>query len=304
MTTGIVILLQSHTMLIQGAHDNEKGFTLVELLVVITIVGVLGGIAAVSFNTSRNVRDLQTSAQNTLSVIRLAQSKTLAGENDSAWGVRLESSQITLFAGDTFAGATFTQVYALPPSIEITGIALNGGGSDVVFKRITGQTDQNGTFVVDVAASPGTSFPVTIDISGKAYETATFPAIAVTRSVDARHRSFTLGWSIKTATTMTLTFSDPPNPDTVQTVTMSTFFDAGKTKFDWSGTVTVGGLDQVLRIHTTTLTDTDTVLSIDRDCRKNTKKLAIAIDGKAITTYEADCATIGVGAFGGTISEP
>ena len=291
-------------MLIQCAHDNEKGFTLVELLVVITIVVVLGGIAAVSFNTSRNVRDLQTSAQNTLAVIRLAQSKTLAGENDSSWGVHVQSNQITLFAGDTSGGATFTQSYALPPSIEITNIALNGGGSDIIFNRVTGQTDQNGTFVMDVAANPGNSFPVTIDISGKAYETASFPAIAVARSVDARHRSFTLGWSIKTATAMTLTFSDPSNPDTVQTVTMSSFFDAGKTKFDWSGMITVGGLDQALRIHTTSLTDTDTVLSVDRDCRKNTKKLAIAIDGKAIATYEADCIAITVGAFGGIVSEP
>lgn len=283
---------------------DTKGFTLIEILIAVSVVAILGTMSIVSFRSSRNVRDMTTSAQNALSVIRLAQSKTLAGENDSAWGVHLESNQITLFEGDSYASAISTQDYPFPPSIEITSIALNGGGSDIIFKRITGQTDTDGTFVVDVIGSPDNSFSITIDTSGKTYQTTVFPALAVTRSVDSRHRSFTLGWSIKTATTMTLTFSDPPNPDTVQTVTMSSFFDAGETKFDWSGTVTVGGLDQVLRIHTTSLTDTDTVLSMDRDCRENTKKLAIAIDGKAIAMYEADCINVSIGAFGGTISEP
>ena len=281
-----------------------QGFTLVEVLIAIAVITILGGIGVVSFNASRNVRDLTTSAQNMISIIRVAQSKTLAGENDSSWGVHLQTNQITLFAGDTFAASTFTQAYALPPSIEITNIALTGGGSDIIFQRVTGQTNQNGTFALDVIASPSNLFSVTIDSSGKIYQTTSFPGVAVARSVDTRHRSFTLGWSIKTATSMTLTFSDPPNPDTVQTITMSSFFDSGKTKFDWSGTVIIGGLDQVLRIHTTALTDTNTVLSIDRDCRKNTKQLAIAIDGKAIATYEADCLNISVKAFGGTISEP
>jgi len=284
-------------------HYNQ-GFSLIEILITVAIITILAAGAMVSFNTSRNVRDLVTSSQDTLSVLRLAQSKTLAGENDSAWGVHLAAGQIILFKGNTFAGSPLTVVYPLPGSIEIATITLNGGGNDIIFKRVTGETDQTGTFVIDVINAPANSFPVTIDSSGKIYQTASFPVAALTRTVDARHRSFTLGWSIKTAVTMTLTFADPPNPDTLQAVTMSTFFDAGKTKFDWSGTVAVGGINQILRIHTTTLTDTDTVLSIDRDCRKNNKKFSLAIDGKTIAVYEADCANIAVGAFGGTILEP
>jgi len=279
---------------------HTKGFTLMEVVIVIGIIGIFSTVALVSFNASRNVRDLTTSSQNTLSILRLAQSRTLAGENDSAWGVRLASNQITLFEGDTFAGSPLTTIYPLPSSIQINNISLNGGGNDIIFKRITGETDQTGTFLLSVIGSPSNSFSVTIDSLGKVYRTNTFPVAIITRTVDTRHRSFTLGWSIKTATTMTLTFA---NPTIVQPVTMSSFFDVGKTKFDWSGTVLVGGLNQVLRIHTTTLTDGDTVLSVDRDCRKNTKKLTIDIDGKAIATYEADCTNISVGAFGGSMSE-
>lgn len=283
------------------ARSHIKGFTLIEIAVVIGIMAILGTSALVSFSASRNVRDLTTSSQNTLSILRLAQSRTLAGEDDSAWGIRLESNQITLFKGNTFAVSPLTTVYPLPSSMQITNIVLNGGGSDVVFKRVTGETDQTGTFLLSVINAPSSSFSVTIDSLGKVYQTNAFPTAIITRTVDARHRSFTLGWSIQTAVTMTLTFA---NPTVVQAVTMSSFFDAGKTKFDWSGTVVVGGLPQVLRIHTTTLNGANTVLSVDRDCRKNTKKLTIDIDGKIIAIYEADCTTIGIGAFGGTISEP
>lgn len=285
-------------------HNHNQGFTLIEILITVGIIAILGASAMVSFTTSRNVRDLTTSSQNVLSVLRLAQSKTLAGENNSAWGVHLESNQITLFQGDAFVGSPLTKVYPLPDSIEITSIILSGGGNDIGFKRVTGKTDQTGTFVIDVTAAPVNSFSVTVDSLGKVYQTTSFPSAAVTRVVDARHRSFALGWSIKTATTMTLTFSDPPNPDIVQSVIMLPFFDVGKTKFDWSGAISVGGRDQNLRIHTITLTDTDTALSVDRDCRKNSKKLSIAIDGKSIAVYEADCVNIAVGAYGGTISEP
>lgn len=285
-------------------NHNNYGFTFVEVLITVAVITILGSIALVSFNASRNVRDLSTTEQNVLSVLRLAQSKTLAGENDSAWGVHLESNQITLFQGSTYASSPLKQTYALPDSVEVTGVLLNGGGSDVIFKRVTGETDQTGTFTLNVIANPSHSRSITVNGSGNVYETASFPAAIISRLVDLRHRSFTLGWSIKTATTMTLTFADPPSPNTIQDVTMSSYFDGLKTKFDWSGTVTVGGIDQILRIHTTTLTDTDTVLSVDRDCRKNNKKLTIAIDAKTIATYEADCVNIMVGAFGGTMFEP
>lgn len=286
-------------------HNNfSMGFTFIEVLIAVAIVTTLSTIALISFNTARVVHNLNTSTQNVLSVLRFAQARTLAGENDSVWGVHLASNQITLFQGNTYASSPLTQIYALPGSLQLTGILLNGGGSDVIFKRITGETDQTGTFILNVIADSSHSRSVTVDGSGKVYETTSFPSASVSRLVDTRHRSFTLGWSIKTATTLTLTFADPPSANTVQNIAMTSYFDPGKTKFDWSGTVTAGGIDQVLRIHTTTLTDTDTVLSVDRDCRKNNKKLTIAIDSKTIATYEADCTNITVGTFGGTIFEP
>ena len=280
--------------------DLNKGFTFLEILIVTATLAILGIAGLVSFVNSRSSRDLVTASQNVLSVLRLVQARTLAGEDDSQWGVHLAQAQYTLFRGSTYAGATLTENFLLPPAVEIANIALNGGGVDVIFASLAGTTTQFGAFDVRIR---GTSrvFSITIDPSGKAYQSTTSP-VASGRSVDMRHRSFTLGWSIQGASAITLTFYDPSSVTTV--TPLFPYFNAGQTKFDWSGTANVGGLDQVLRIHTTSLTPSDTVLSIDRDCRKNTKKVKVAIDGKDIVTYEADCKTITLEAYGGVMGEP
>lgn len=283
---------------------SRKGFTLIEITVVFGVLILIGAVSIASFANSRNIRELTINGQNILSVLRLAQSKALGGENNTTWGVRFEQTRYILFSGSSFAGSPTTTVYTLPPNLEIVDILLAGGGQEVLFKKITGGTDQGGNLTLRLRNSATLTFPVTIESSGKVYRTGTAPTSLNTRIVDTRHRSFNLGWSIKNSIALILTFSDPPNPDTIQTIAMAGYFNSDKTKFDWSGTVVVGGQNQVLRIHTTSLTDTNTILSVDRDCRKNTKKVRITIDTRDIATYEADCRTVTVGAYGGSISEP
>lgn len=277
--------------------------SLLEVTIAISILIMLGVLSISSFIGSRNVRDLTTSGGNVLSIVRTAQSNTLAGKDNSQWGVRFEAAQYILFRGASFGAATFTEAFLLPSSIEIVNISL-GGGQEVVFTRVEGKAIQFGTFDVRVKNATSNVFPVTIENSGQAYQTGSVASPTGTRIVDTRHRAFHLGWSIKTSVALTLTFSNPPGADIVYPVVMAPYFDAGPTKFDWAGTVLVGGGNEILRIHTTSLSDTDTVLSIDRDCRTNSKKVVVSIDAKTIATYEADCQTVTVGAFGGTMTEP
>lgn len=277
------------------------GFTLLELLVSIGIITLIGALGLVSFINSRNSRELITSAQNVLSVLRLAQSRALAGEDSSPWGVRLEQPQFILFRGAGFAGSTSTKSYLLPSTLEIANLTLSGGGQEVVFNRLDGRTNQPGSFDVRVRGSTSQIFSVTVDSSGKVYQAGTAPAVLGTRIVDTRHRNFNLAGTIKGSLTMALTFSDPPNPDVVSSVTMTPA--PPRTTFDWTGTVSVGGQNQTLRIHALSITDAGTLLSVDRDCRKNTKKVKITFDTSDLAAFEADCQTVNVFPFGGTMSE-
>lgn len=285
-------------------NKEQAGFSFVEIIVVAGVVALVGAVLVSSLLTSRRVHNLAVGTQDVVSLLRLAQSKTLAGEDTSVWGIHLEASQVTLFRGNSFASATFTEVHPISDTLQIANISLQGGGVDVIFKSLSGATDQYGSFALQAKGTQNFSNSIAVESDGKTYVSQGPLSPAQGRTMDTRHRSYELGWSMTGAATMVLTFSDPPGADTATTVPMAPYFNAGPTKFDWSGTVAVGGINQVLRIHTTLLNAASTTLSIDRDCRTNTKKVAIAVDGKQIATYEADCRTLTVGAFGGVMSEP
>lgn len=289
--------------------QEKRGYTLIEIIISIGILALLGAIILVSFLTTRTVQDLTTSGQNVISVLREAQSKTIAGENNTPWGVHLEPQRFVLFNGTSYAAAISTTAHPLPNNIQITNINLAGGGNDITFQRLSGTTNQYGTFNLTATNPSSLTFSISIDASGKAYQTGTAqPPSTNSRLVDLRHRQFNLGWSIQNYTTLTLTFSDPPSPDTINSINMAIYFNADKSKFDWSGSPAIGGQAQILRIHTASLTTTNTILVIDHDCRENNKKLKITIsagvDSRDIATYEADCKTITVGQpYGGVMSE-
>lgn len=113
---------------------------------------------------------------------------------------------------------------------------------------------------------------------------------------DSRHLEFNLGWSIKTSTTLTLTFHDPGNPDVAENISMADFFNSENTAFDWEGSVDVYGDMQTIRAHTHYIDDNDTILSIHRSRKDNSKALDILIDSNDIASYLSDgTPTIGTG---------
>jgi len=283
----------------------NRGFTALEIVIVVGVLGLLGALSLVSFVNSRRVRDVSRAAGDTLAILRLAQAKAIAGEDASAWGARLEQSRILLFRGNDYASATLTTIYPLPATVEIVNIALEGGGSEVVFRRLDGRTAQSGIFEVRAAGSAVQASTITIDPSGRAHKSGTAPAASGTRVTDARHRTFTFNWGIDDAVNVIFTYSDPADARTVQMQPLPprSSYDSGFLTF------TVGGADQTIRVHSLSTAPSGTLLSVDRDCRKNSKKVKISITDadlivKDIAIYEADCRTVAAGAYGGVMSEP
>ena len=113
-----------------GFRIQERGFSLIEVLIAVAIIVVLAAIAFLALGQFRARSDVDRAATGALAFLRLARERTVAGEGDTQWGVHVTSSQLMLFQGSSFVSAEDT--LTLPPTI-IASAALSGGGSDIVF---------------------------------------------------------------------------------------------------------------------------------------------------------------------------
>ncbi|MFH1611705.1 MAG: type II secretion system protein [bacterium] len=279
--------------------NNQKGFTLIEILTVLSIIVLLITMSGFSYLYFSRKTDLEKNAHDISSIIELAQSKTLASEGSAQHGVHFESDKYVLFVGDTYIVDDINnKEYHLPSRLEISAINLIGGGQNTIFEKISGRTEQSGTVVIRPIAEPTDIRTITIFSSGRAeIESSGTICCDTNRIVDTRHLNLTLGWSIQGATTLTLDFDDMPSVNT--DIVMADYFNGDQTEFNWSGVIDVNGENQELIIHTVFLDATNTILSIHRDQDLNNKPLEILIDSKDIISYTAD-GEVAIETYGGT----
>ena len=124
----------------------KRAFTLVETLIVLAIIGILVTIGLSSYTIFNRAQALGKDEETIVEVLNQARTQTLSSVNETQYGVHITSSNVTLFTGSSYsAGATGNVVYTLQTSDTILTITLTGGGSDVIFSRLTGETADNGT---------------------------------------------------------------------------------------------------------------------------------------------------------------
>src|SRR3989344_81370 len=234
----------------------QKGFTILEIFIAITILLVLGSTVFAVFAVFQERTEISAASQELATVLKLAQSKTLASQNNTTYGVYLNTAvtpnQYVLFQGSTYATRVPSSdlAYPLSKTVEFSDISL-GGGSEVNFQKLTGSSTA-GNF--SVRLKNNISQIVTIYISAAGLITFTAPvAVSDTRVKDSRHTSFNYNRSIDTATeVITLNFDNAVN----KSIPVSQNLVAGQ--LYWSGSVTAGGAAQQVTILTTRLNNPDT----------------------------------------------
>lgn len=264
-------------------HASRDGFTLIELLISIAVISIISTSLFLGYGAVSRNAELKTTTFKVVDVLNLARTRTLASLGASNYGVHFEQTQYALFKGSTYnASDPSTIFYLLPASLEIANVTLAGGGADVVFDRLTGKTAQSGSLAVRLVSSPSTLRTISIIASGRADITAAaaLPP-AGTRVMDSRHTHFTYNQNVAPAATLTLDF-----PGYIaQNIDFQSYYTGGV--FDWSGTVTAGGTDQILRIHTHSADAGSAVFSVTRDGRYNDKAMNVTLDSQQLLTYTA-----------------
>ena len=135
----------------------KKGFTILEILFGIAILAIAITIVALSFSKINQSAALEKSVDTAISVFNEARSLTLASKSATSFGVRIESTELVLVPTNTIT--TFNNL------VGVRNININGG-STVTFKRLTGATDNIGSFEIYLKDAPTVYRIVTITATG------------------------------------------------------------------------------------------------------------------------------------------
>lgn len=148
---------------------KNKGLTILEILFAISIITIAVTIVIFSFSKLNSSQALDKSAILVVSILDEARSLTLSSKSNDQYGVYFEASRVVLFKGATYSPSDSSNVATeLNSLVELRNFNFGGvGGTSVVFKRLTGGTDQPGSVKVYLKASPtGTFHTVSISATG------------------------------------------------------------------------------------------------------------------------------------------
>lgn len=146
---------------------KNNGFTLIEVLVVLAISAILVAISLSSYSSWNKNTEFNISGKTVSSYLSDARNLTLASKNSSVYGVHLETTKVVLFTGDTYSSSEpSNKEYIFPNNVQISVINLNGGGSDVIFNRLTGETNQFGTTTISRIDDPSSTIDIVVKQTG------------------------------------------------------------------------------------------------------------------------------------------
>lgn len=146
---------------------SARGFSALELLVVIAILAILVGVTVIPLMSLRRRQLLVGTTEQVIGLITEARSRTLAAQNGANHGVLLTTNQLILFEG---ASAPGTMLETLDLSgVSLSGINLSGGGSVIIFDKLTGKSDQSGTLILSLDSDISQTKTIQLENTGVVY---------------------------------------------------------------------------------------------------------------------------------------
>lgn len=126
---------------------NNKGFTLLETIVVITLIVAISIVSAVVFYNLKERKSVEKDVDSVVSIIDSTRKMSLNRKYDSAYGVLLSTTSIISFSGNTYSTGNKISEYSLDKNNTIS-INLSSGTKEIDFKKVTGDLTATGTIVV------------------------------------------------------------------------------------------------------------------------------------------------------------
>ena len=139
---------------------TRKGFALVEVLLVVGILSIVGGISVPLYREFQIRNDLNLAMEQTVQGLRRAQILSQSAENDSEWGFFVPAG--TLYKGKTYTSrdTAFDEVYPMPSSIGTTGLL------EVSYSKTGGRASNTGTITLHATNDESRSIIVDVISEG------------------------------------------------------------------------------------------------------------------------------------------
>lgn len=140
---------------------NQRGFTLLEVLLSVAIIVMLAGLSLPVFTSFNNRNDVDLATQSLTDALRRAQVYARGVKADDQWGVNVQTGTITVFKGANFSArdTNYDEVTATPTTLVPSGI------TEVTFAKNSATPSTSGSIVLNSSLVNQTK-TVTINAKG------------------------------------------------------------------------------------------------------------------------------------------
>jgi prepilin-type N-terminal cleavage/methylation domain-containing protein len=150
---------------------DKRGVSLIEMMVVAGVIVVLTACVFLILTGRRSQSDLDSTTRQIASLLREAQSRTVADESGARWGVHFENSTGTapfyaLFR-TSYSKNNLAGFYRLPASVGYATSSLAAGASrEAIFNPISGASSASTSIKINLLVNPSRSSTISVASSG------------------------------------------------------------------------------------------------------------------------------------------
>ena len=152
-------------------RSDRRAFTVVELLIVIAIVAVIMLISLPYLFGRRNTGDLKNTAAQIATLLRQAQSASMAQKQGMSWGVHFQNSTTTMpfyaLFSSAYGASSTVGYYPLPGTVAYDTSTLAAGSSlDVIFSQVSGLASASTSIGLYLTSDPSIRSVISVASSG------------------------------------------------------------------------------------------------------------------------------------------
>lgn len=125
-----------------------KGFTLIEIVLAVGILGILTSIGFNSFHTAQLKKEQQGIAQSIVATLEKQKADTQAGKGGSNYGVKFTSSEYISFVGTSYSTSSPTNLHVpVKSDFEIEDSIINANNI-IFFSKLYGESNEVATITI------------------------------------------------------------------------------------------------------------------------------------------------------------